>query len=162
LEGFLSSSLGSINDHLRNNKALIKTLAPFKMTGRGNIKTDIIISLLFNTQKGEKHMNKLLKSIIPCIIILTLLGCGSSGAAALKLTVAGSKFEKTEYTAKNGSTAKIIMDAPDLLSIEIKGLELKLDKKQKNKVIEFKNVGIYDIIGNAGNGKLIKSKLTVE
>jgi hypothetical protein len=107
-------------------------------------------------------VKKLLKSIIPFIVILTLLGCGSSGSTALKLTADGSKFEKTEYTAKNGSTANIIMNAPDLLSIEIKGLELKLDKKKKSKVIEFKSAGIYDIVGNAGNGKLIKSKLTVE
>jgi hypothetical protein len=105
---------------------------------------------------------KLLKSIIPFIVILALIGCGSSGAAALKLTVNDSKFEKTEYTAKIGSKRKLIMNAPDLLSIEIKGLELKLDKKQKSKEVEFKNAGIYDIIGNAGNGNLVKAKLTVE
>jgi hypothetical protein len=107
-------------------------------------------------------MKKLLKSILPLFIILALVGCGSSGAAALKLKVNQTKFEKTEYTAKSGSKRKLTMDAPDLLSIEIKGLELKLDKKQKSKVIEFKSAGIYDIIGNAGNGKLIMSKLTVE
>jgi hypothetical protein len=107
-------------------------------------------------------LKKIIKLLIPVIVVLTLVGCGSSGSAALKLTANGSKFEKSEYTVKNGSKNNIVMDAPELISIEIKGLGLKLDEKQKSKEVSFKSAGIYDIIGNAGNGKLIKAKLTVE
>lgn len=107
-------------------------------------------------------MKKLIVILLSIFIIISLTGCGGSGSPELKLTASAANFEKSDYTAKAGSKNKIVMNAPDLIAIEIKGLGLKLDKKQLSKEVTFINAGIYDIIGNLGNGKLIKSKLTIQ
>jgi hypothetical protein len=99
------------------------------------------------------------KLLLILTLILFLTGCGK--AKDFKITATADKFENAEYMIKKGSNVNIIMDAKDLLSIEIKGVGLKLDKKQLSKGIKFDTEGIYDILGNVGNGKIIKSRLTV-
>jgi ABC-type Fe3+-citrate transport system substrate-binding protein len=103
-----------------------------------------------------------MKKILLILTLTLLLASCSQTKNDFKITASADKFEKPQYQIKKGSKLNIVMDAKDLLSIEIKGVGLKLDKNHLNKDVQFDDVGIYDILGNAGNGKIIKSRLTVE
>jgi hypothetical protein len=96
------------------------------------------------------------------ILTLIFLLTACEKTKEFKIMATANKFENAEYTIKKGSNVNIVMDAKDLISIEIKGVGLKLDQTKLNKKVKFDAEGIYDILGNAGNGKIIKSRLTVE
>lgn len=122
----------------------------------------------FNRRGQKRESDTMEKRIIIFVaaaaILATLAGCSTNKTVdnkELKLTATAEKFEKPEYTIKKGEKITLVFDSKELLSEEIKGMSLKLDKFEFKKEIQPDMPGIYDIIGNAGEGKIIKSKLTV-
>jgi cytochrome c oxidase subunit 2 len=100
-------------------------------------------------------------------ILAALTGCTTEKAVEkektgeLKLTATAEKFEKPEYIIKKGEPVTLVFDSRELLSEEIKGMSLKLDKETPSKQIKPDSPGVYDITGHLGEGKTIKARLTV-
>ncbi|NOU99281.1 cupredoxin domain-containing protein [Paenibacillus planticolens] len=84
----------------------------------------------------------------------------------LKIAASNWQFDSTDYTIKKGEPTKVSLSLKEgVHAIEIKGLDIKLDKENPSKEITFDKPGEYEIdcILPCGEGHAkMKAKLVVQ
>lgn len=70
----------------------------------------------------------------------------SSKIQQLKIAASNWQFDSTDYTIKSGEPTKVSLSLKEgVHAIEIKGLDIKLDKENPSKEITFDKPGTYEI-----------------
>lgn len=90
----------------------------------------------------------------------------TSGAPQLKLYASNWKFDQPEYTVKAGDKMKVTLQIKEgIHAVEIKGLNVALDKANPSQEVTFDKPGTYEIVCTlpCGQGHAdMKSKLVVQ
>lgn len=115
--------------------------------------------------KGRRLTMKRILTALMIAVLLLLAACKADKPAAadeVKLTATAEAFAQPAYTARVGQKLSFVYDSPDLLAVEIRGLNIKVDKQTPKREVQLEAPGVFDIVGNVGGGKTIKAKLTVQ
>ncbi|MEW9699063.1 cupredoxin domain-containing protein [Paenibacillus sp. SI8] len=90
----------------------------------------------------------------------------ASKGQQLKITASNWQFDSADYTIKAGEPTKVSLSLKEgVHAVEIKGLDIKLDKENPSKQITFDKPGTYEIecVLPCGEGHAkMKSKLVVQ
>ncbi|MFC5448011.1 cupredoxin domain-containing protein [Paenibacillus aestuarii] len=84
----------------------------------------------------------------------------------LKIVASNWQFDNTNYTVKAGEPTKVSLSLKEgVHAVEIKGLDIKLDKENPSKQVTFDKPGTYDLecVLPCGEGHAkMKAKLVVQ
>ncbi|NEW06153.1 hypothetical protein GK047_09035 [Paenibacillus sp. SYP-B3998] len=90
----------------------------------------------------------------------------SNKGQQLKIAASNWQFDSADYTIKSGEPTKVSLSLKEgVHAVEIKGLDIKLDKENPSKEITFDKPGTYEIecVLPCGEGHAkMKSKLVVQ